>query len=88
MGKLLSVLDVQWFRMATRARQSSTRSLLAPAILGLAVVFTKVPLVQPVADNLGMLLEAGGRVVVVGVVVVAVVRRVVGVLVRWQAMGL
>ena len=61
---LLDALAVQWFRMATRARQSSTRSLLAPAILGLVVVFTKVPLVQPAADNRGMFLGAGGRVVV------------------------
>ena len=56
-------------------------------LLGLAVVSTKVPSVQPVADNLGMLLEAGGLVVVVVVVVVGVehpcggaqVGRVVGV---------
>ena len=100
-GKLLFGLDVQWFRMATRAKQSSTRSLLAPRTLVLSAVATKVPSVQPVADSIGMLLEAGGLVVVgvvvgrvvgVGRVVVVVVGRVVvvavGVLVRWQAMGL
>ena len=69
--------------------------------LGLAAVSTKVPLVQPAADNRGILpdVEAGGRVVV-GVVVgvgrvvggvegVVVVGRVVGVgvPVRWQATG-
>ena len=34
--------------MATRASQSSTRSLSEPDTLGLAVVFTKVPLEQSV----------------------------------------
>ena len=62
--------------MPTSARQSSTRSLSAPVILGLAVVFTKVPLAQPAADNRGILpdVEAGGRVAVV----VGVVRGVAG----------
>ena len=71
-GRLsLAVLAAQWFWAATSARQSSTRSLLAPATLGLTVVSTKVPLEQPADDNSGMFLEPGGRVlVVVGAAVV------------------
>ena len=40
---LLAAIAAQLFWMATRFWQSSTRSLLAPAVVGLAVVSTKVP---------------------------------------------
>ena len=72
---LLAVLSAQWFWTATSARQSSTRSLFAPATRGLTVVSTKVPLEQPADDNKGILpgAETDGRVVVVVVVAVGVV---------------
>ena len=81
---LLAVLAAQWFWEATSARQSSTRSLLAPATRGLAAVSTKEPLVQPADDNDATLLdaEAAGRAVVVvagrGLVVVVCGLVVVG----------
>lgn len=40
--------------MATRAWQSSTRSLFAPLTVGLAAVSTNVPSAQPVAASRGM----------------------------------
>ena len=48
---LLAETPAQWFWMATRAWQSSTRSLLLPLTLGLMVVLTKVPLVQLVLER-------------------------------------
>ena len=53
--------DAQWFWRATRVRQSSTRSLFAPATTGWVEVSTKVPSVQPVADRRGsgVWVEAG-----------------------------
>ena len=46
---LLAELAERWVCRATRAWQSSTKSLLAPTRRGLAVVSTKVPSVQPEA---------------------------------------
>ena len=39
----MAATAAQLFWMATRFWQSSTRSLLAPAVVGLAAVSTKVP---------------------------------------------
>ena len=71
--------------MATRASQSSARSLFAPATMEWAAVSTKVPSVQPAADRSGRLAVSavgGGEVVVVEEVVgggeVVVVEVVVG----------
>ena len=50
----LAVLAAQWFCIATKAWQSSTKSLFAPETVGLAVVSTKVPSVQLVAASKGM----------------------------------
>ena len=51
---LLASTDAQWFWMATRASQSSTRSLFAPAVVGLTVVLTKLPSEHPVGDRAGI----------------------------------
>ena len=70
---LLASTDAQWFWMATRASQSSARSLFVPATMELAAVSTKVPSVQPAADRSVMLpvsAVGGGEVVGGGVVVV------------------
>ena len=63
---LLSVTAAQWFWMATRAWQSSARSLFAPVTLGFAVRSTKVPSVQPVAESA----EIGSGAGVVGALTV------------------
>ena len=48
---LLASTSAQWFWTATRASQSSARSLFAPAVWGLAVMSTKVPSEHPVEDK-------------------------------------
>ena len=70
---LLASTAAQWFWMATRASQSSARSLFVPATMELAAASTKVPSVQPAADRSVMLpvsAVGGGEVVGGGVVVV------------------
>ena len=69
---LLASTDAQWFWMATRASQSSARSLFAPAAMGWVVVSTKVPSVQPAAGRSGILpvSAVGGDEMVVDDVVV------------------
>ena len=61
----LAATAEKWFWMATRASQSSTRSLLVPGVRELAAVSTKVPSAQPAAERavnavplLGMILWA------------------------------
>ena len=51
---LFAAAAAQWFWAATRASQSSTRSLFAPAVWGLAVMSTKVPSEHLVEDKAGI----------------------------------
>ena len=51
---LLASTDAQWLWMATRASQSSARSLFVPAVRGLAAMSTKVPSEHPVEDKAGI----------------------------------
>ena len=51
---LLAATAAQWFWTATKASQSSARSLFAPAAWGLEAMSRKVPSEHPVEDKAGI----------------------------------
>ena len=51
---LFAATAAQWFWTATKASQSSARSLFAPAAWGLEAMSTKVPSEHPVEDKAGI----------------------------------